>query len=294
MRRFASRATLALLLALSGCCGPWMCLTAPILDGFPPGSRAAVVLFHVAWGVESYQAPPSFPQRPGPQSPGFAPPPPVGPAGIDHPAAVYEAFRQGLTEAGRARLISDERVRSLPDLQALLPSLSAPSYSSPAPAPDARAFPFPLEVGDAPLVEQRWGDSTPLPRQIAKPTDLYTYHLAPVSSRMSVLARQLGADGLVELFLRPVVVVNPGGPGGYTVEPLRIFAMVTVFGPDGRRRYENIFRSAAIRVGDPALFALQSTGPSQVGIVDPHFLQQVTVQFAHELGKRVAAEAFSG
>ncbi len=271
MSRSASRAApLLLLLPLSGC---WIFLTAPLLDALPRRSRVAVVLFHESWGVETYQAPPSFVNLPTPRGP-----PPKTAVAIPHPAAVYASFRRGLAESGAAVLVDDARAQSLPDLVARVPALAAPSPSSPAPRQDARAFPFPIEVGDAVTAQKRWGDPTPRPVRIGLETDVYDYHLARVSPAMPALARELGADGLVEVFLRPVAQVVRSRDG-YAVAPMYVWASVTMFGADGRRRYENIFRSDAIP-------ADSSDGPSG--------LERRLEAFARELGERVASEAFGG
>ncbi|MHB1846582.1 MAG: hypothetical protein ACYCWW_17300 [Deltaproteobacteria bacterium] len=278
-------AGLSLLTLLAGC--GWACVTAPILEPFAPGARAAVVLFHVAWGTEA-----DMTVRPwGPN--GFGPPPLPTRIPIEHPAAVYEAFREGLGGSGSVTLVSDDRLRKLPHLTALVPSLTAPSYSSPAPSLDARSFPFPIEVGDAPIVEKRWGLELPVPMHLAKPTELFTYHLAPVSPRMPTLARELGADGLVEVFLRPVFTVTQAG-SSYSATPLRIYAMVTVFGPDGRRRYENVFRSVPLEDEEPGAVEGQASAPGGAVSGDLSHVQRRAEAFARKLGARVASEGFGG
>ncbi|MHB8416705.1 MAG: hypothetical protein ACYDCL_01425 [Myxococcales bacterium] len=234
------------MLPLTGC---WLFLTAPVLDSFPPGTRAAVVLFDVASEATGYEAPTWGPaSRLPPPAWASSASSPAAP----HPAAVYEAFRRGLGESGHAVLVENGR--------------------------------SPVDANGAPRVQRRWGDPSPRPFALIKPTDFYSFHLAPVSPSMPALARELGVQGLVEVFLRPVVAVYPqGGPGlGYQVKPMRVRAEVTVFGADGRRRYENIFRSEPIPLAGPA------------GPLDPGRLQEGLEEFARKLGSRVAVEAFSG
>ncbi len=272
----------------SGCCagtsvfmgdsGLFSFSAGPLLGGLPAGSRAAVVLFQVSWVLfdEDARARASALFGPFPAAEADAPPEP-----IEQPAAVYAAFRLGL-QSGGVGLAADDRVRALPDLAALVPALREPSPSSPAPWADARAFPFPLEVGDEVRVERASTDPFRAgagPMKLLSPRDFLSDELSPVSPRMGRMAAELGAEGLIEAALVPIRQLVRDGHGHIQGTSTRVFAMVAIFGPDGRRRFENIFVSKPI---------------------DPHgtsyddSVQARAVEFARQLGARVAREAFSG
>ncbi|MHB1843327.1 MAG: hypothetical protein ACYCWW_00650 [Deltaproteobacteria bacterium] len=301
-------ASLAALLALGGCCVSPICLNAgslfafsggPRFGSFPPDARSAVVLFHVSWafldtGHTLCGQPVSWPDEsevgffntiPTPLFSGTAGP-------IEHPAALYAAFREGLRASG-VNLVDDSAVRSLPNLVALVPALREPNPSSPAPAPDARSFPFPLEVGDEPRFEQSssgrgsdHGPGRPVPRRVERPRDLLDRELAAVSPRMPKLAVELGADDLIEVLLVPIMQIRRKDDRFNSFEngidaPTHIFALVTIFDREGRRRYENVFESERTSTGDTAAMTYDDA------------VQWRAAELARKLGARVALEAFS-
>ncbi len=291
MRRSTSGLVAALACGAGGC----LCFSpGPIGDAYPRGARLAVVLFHVSPpqnrvspeaehdALESAGVPFAWLLR-GEELLGPATHQPA--VALDDAARVYAAFRTAFAAAAGPELVPDGAVRAAAGNAAALAWFS----DGPGWPPAAGQQALPLESGDFLWLAPRDGGGGASWRPAALIASLPLFHLGGLrpahgEPAPAPLARRLDADGF--LMAAVVPVFEPGGtartgPDRWVVSTsLRFYAAVTIFGRDGRRRYENFFRSGPVRLPRPP-----GAGPE---------LERRTIDFARKLARRVRAEAIAG